>query len=441
MSRDSSQEPQRRSPKRRRLSSSQGINTPRYEESGDPQLAYAYDDDAGSDAFNTPKQDSEEECLDTRARPAERPRRLNYVLHMTLRGHKRGVAAAKFSPDGKWIASCSADSTVKIWNAETGVISQTLEGHMAGISTIAWSPDSKVIASGSDDKIIRLWDIATGKCLHQPLIGHHNYVFSIAFSPKGNMLVSGSYDEAVFLWDVRTARLMRSLPAHSDPVRSVDFVRDGTLVASCSSDGLIRIWDTATGQCLKTLIHEDNAPVTNIKFAPNGKYILASSLDNSVRLWDYVTGDCKKTYQGHKNEKFCMHAAFGTYSAEPLSDVQSGDTEAGPNRQEQKWGFAMSGSEDGKLVIWDVNSKEIMQELTGHEGAVLGVDCASDKEIIVTCGVDKTIKVWRRQPLAAEVLTNGHGIHGVHDTLVMDSAPASAAPSRPKTPDEDVEMA
>ena len=53
------------------------------------------------------------------------------------------------------------------------------------------------------------------------------------------MLVSGSYDEAVFMWDVRTGRVMRSLPAHSDPVRGVDFVRDGTLIVSCSSDGLM----------------------------------------------------------------------------------------------------------------------------------------------------------------------------------------------------------
>jgi COMPASS component SWD3 len=65
----------------------------------------------------------------------------------------------KFSPDGKRIASCSADATIKIWDAETGRLEHTLEGHMAGISCIAWSPDSTILASGSDDKLIRLWDV------------------------------------------------------------------------------------------------------------------------------------------------------------------------------------------------------------------------------------------------------------------------------------------
>lgn len=288
---------------------------------------------------------------------------------------------------------------IKIWDARTGQLSQTLEGHLAGISTIAWSPDSRMIASGADDKIIRLWDIATGKSLPNPLVGHHNYVYSLAFSPKGNMIVSGSYDEAVFLWDVRTARLMRSLPAHSDPVSGVDFVRDGTLIASCSSDGLIRIWDTSTGQCLKTLVHEDNAPVTSVKFAPNGKFVLACTLDSCLRLWDYVNGRVAKTYQGHKNEKYSINPVFGTYGALPNPTTNREQNGEHDSNDDEKWAFAACGSEDGKVVIWDVSSKEVMQSLEGHDGVVLSVDVGLEDQTIVTAGLDKTIKIWKRQPL------------------------------------------
>lgn len=118
---------------------------------------------------------------------------------------------------------------------------------------MAWTPDSNTLASGSDDKSIRLWDRVTGRPKvtarksmagqeMAPLKGHQNYIHCLAFSPKGNILASGSYDEAVFLWDVRAGRLMRSLPAHSDPVSGIDFSRDGTLVVSCSMDGLMYVY-------------------------------------------------------------------------------------------------------------------------------------------------------------------------------------------------------
>jgi COMPASS component SWD3 len=171
--------------------------------------------------------------------PSYKPLKLSYKCKFILKGHKKGVSQVRFSPDGRWIASCSADGTIKIWDAVTGKHMRTMEGHLAGVNSIAWSPDSYTLASGSDDKTIRLWNRVTGKPYPAPLMGHHNYVYSLAFSPKGNMLVSGSYDEAVFLWDLRARRQMRSLPAHSDPVGGIDFIRDGTLVCSCSTDGLM----------------------------------------------------------------------------------------------------------------------------------------------------------------------------------------------------------
>lgn len=162
-----------------------------------------------------------------------------YEPLLAFKAHDAGIAQVKFSPDGRWIASCSADATIKIWDSTSGELINTLSGHMAGISTISWSPDSTTLASGSDDKSIRLWDRSSGLPFQTIFNGHHNYVVSVAFSPKGNMLVSGSFDEAVHLWDTRSGKIMRRLPAHSDPVYDVTFIHDGTLIASCSTDGLM----------------------------------------------------------------------------------------------------------------------------------------------------------------------------------------------------------
>lgn len=241
-------------------------------------------------------------------------------------------------------------------------------------------------------RTITILTILQGKAHPVPFVGHHNYVYQIAFSPKGNMLVSGSYDEAVFIWDVRSARVMKSLPAHSDPVSGVDFVWDGTLIASCASDGLIRIWDTATGQCLRTLVHDDNPPVVAVKFSPNGKYVLAWSLDDCVRLWDYVAGRCIKTYQGHVNKKYSMLGGFGLYGLPGAPPVA----------------FAVSGSEDAAILCWDVISKKILQRIEGHTDVVLGVHTCSfqAKRLMVSCGLDQTVRVWEEVHEAAETGEN-----------------------------------
>lgn len=223
------------------------------------------------------------------------------------------------------------------------------------------------------------------------------------------MIVSGSYDEAVFLWDVRTGRIMRSLPAHSDPVGGVDFVRDGTLIVSCAGDGLIRIWDTMSGQCLRTLVHEDNAAVQSVRFSPNGKYVLAWTLDGCVRLWDYVEGRCVKTYQGHANSKYSLGGAFGVYG---------GNSQKRSWESESKKASVVSGSEDGGILWWDVVSKEVLQRIDAHEGVVLGVDTWDDESgLVVSCGLDKTIRIWEKA-MKEDAVQDNNGVESEGEAMV-----------------------
>lgn len=104
---DSSPEPARRGSPKRKRSDSVDLPVRQYDGATDAKLRYAHEEDPPSDAeqaFHTPEEGDEE--VNTKRRKVERPRRLNYIPYMTLTGHKRGVSSVKFSPDGKWIASC-----------------------------------------------------------------------------------------------------------------------------------------------------------------------------------------------------------------------------------------------------------------------------------------------------------------------------------------------
>ncbi|MEE0947967.1 MAG: hypothetical protein U0L53_04505, partial [Bacteroidales bacterium] len=77
----------------------------------------------------------------------------------TLEGHSDYVMSVCWSPDGKYLASGSCDSTIIIWDAMSGVCILSLEGHSGSVLSVCWSPDRKYLVSGSYDETVKIWGV------------------------------------------------------------------------------------------------------------------------------------------------------------------------------------------------------------------------------------------------------------------------------------------
>jgi WD40 repeat protein len=77
-----------------------------------------------------------------------------------LRGHTSFVLCCAWSPDGRTIASGSADATIKLWDAATGNCCATLKVSSNCLYAVAWSPNGRTLASSGDDpQTLVLWDV------------------------------------------------------------------------------------------------------------------------------------------------------------------------------------------------------------------------------------------------------------------------------------------
>jgi serine/threonine protein kinase len=284
-----------------------------------------------------------------------------------LKGHTSFVNCLALSPDGKTLVSGSADSSIRLWNFETGKPLQTLMGHTGYINAIAITPDGKTLVSGSSETTIKLWDLASRKEL-KTLQGHQGYINALDISPDGKILASGSADKTVRLWDLTTGTAIRTLMGHKDFVNGVVFSPNGRSLFSGGVDNIIQQWEVDTGKNVRTFKGHTSF-VNALAVSPDGSTLISSSADKTIKIWDLDNAAAPRT----------LTKQNGVINAIVLKP--DGKT-------------LISGGGDQTLKIWDLETGQVKQTLTGYEEEI-NYFVVSLEGAIATGSGSKTIRIWQ----------------------------------------------
>ncbi|KAL0960878.1 hypothetical protein HGRIS_005892 [Hohenbuehelia grisea] len=284
------------------------------------------------------------------------------------------IYSIALSPDDRLIASGMSNAEIQIWSAETGhAIGAALKGHQDLVRSVAFAGERLV--SGSKDGCIIIWDIMARRPVGEALMGDGGPVCCVAVSGNGQHLAAGFLDYTIRVWDIaeeRTCTHRGSLRGHASSskgfggMKQVAFSLDGAHIASCASgDRRIRVWDVANLTQVARIDTGVWEGVVCVAFSMSGHDIIASYHDG-IQVWDWASGK--------QISKFPVWANSIAVATD---------------------GHRIAVGSQNSVQIWDLPSgQQIGESLVGHEDIVTSVAISKDGKRVVSCGLDKTIRIW-----------------------------------------------
>jgi tRNA A-37 threonylcarbamoyl transferase component Bud32 len=294
---------------------------------------------------------------------------------LNLNGHTLPVSSICFSPDGKRLASVSADRTVRVWDADTGHLVRTLL-HMRPIAAIVFSPDGQRLASADGDQTVQtvhFWDVEKGQEVRAFEKREGTLVHHVTFSPDGKLLAAASADnKTVRVLDVETGQELFALKEHTSEVRALAFSPDGQRLARAWGDA-VRVVDAKTGQ---ELLAPKGRPqkVSVLAFSPDGKR-LAVAFDE-VWLWDVGTGHELLILKGNGGGLLLRGITSGVQALAFSPD-----------------GKRLASASADVVRLWETDVGQEVLVLRGHTGPVSALAFSPNGRLLASAS-GTTVQLW-----------------------------------------------
>lgn len=315
-----------------------------------------------------------------------------------LVGHKAELRGVAYSPDGKYVATCSWDKTARVWETETGKLVSELAGHQGPVLNVAFSPDGNFIATASHDKQARVW--ADWRTNAPQVIASREEaaeVLSATFSPDGRYIMiagKGILDG----WEWKTdpkgtgSKMLWAIPAGLE-VWNVVFSPDGEYFVAGTRSGVV-IWKWDTSAEARSRMPPRLLPTNSsyrVAFSRDGRYVAGLCGTNVLCVWDWKNPDAPN---------------YRVTLAKSMLGIQG--VAFSPDDE-----IVATGQKDGPALLWrwraaNQEERSKPQELLGHIGdnsMIYSLAFSPDGQSMVSVSQDKTARIWRLQKLGRTELS------------------------------------
>ncbi|KAG9880756.1 periodic tryptophan protein-like protein 2, partial [Aureobasidium melanogenum] len=306
----------------------------------------------------------------------------------TLGGHRQGVHGAWFSADQETIWTVSKDGALFQWqylpprnapedemDIEENFRWRIAERHYfmqagATLTCASFHPESNLLVAGFSNGTFGLYELPDFNQIHNLSISQNDVDF-VTINKTGEWLAFGASQLGQLLvWEWQSESYILKQQGHFDSMNSLTYSPSGDRIITCADDGKIKVWDVASGFCIVTFT-EHTSGVTACEFAKRGNVLFTASLDGSIRAWDLIR------YRNFRTFTAPERLSFSSIAVDPSGEVVA------------------AGSLDSfDIHIWSVQTGQLLDKLSGHEGPVSTLAFAPNGGALVSGSWDHTVRIW-----------------------------------------------